>query len=64
LAVAPVPPWQVLVSIFGLAVTTYVLVMLAARFFQSGNLLSMEAFSWRRLATGWRHSTNGLNAKN
>jgi ABC-2 type transport system permease protein len=62
LAVAPVPLWQVLVSIFGLAVTTYLLVMLAARFFQSGNLLSTEAFSWRRLATGWRHSTAGLNS--
>jgi len=54
LAVAPVPWWQVLISLAGLAVTTYLFVALAARFFQAGNLLSSAAFSWRRLATGWR----------
>jgi ABC-2 type transport system permease protein len=54
LAVAPVPLWQILVSLGGLAVTTYVFVSLAARFFRAGNLLSSESFSWKRLATGWR----------
>jgi len=54
LAVAPVPWWQLLISLVGLAVTTYLFVLLAARFFQAGNLLSSASFSWRRLATGWR----------
>jgi len=54
LAVAPVPWWQLLISLAGLAVTTYLFVGLAARFFQAGNLLSTASFSWRRLATGWR----------
>jgi ABC-2 type transport system permease protein len=54
LAVAPVPWWQLLISLAGLAVTTYLFVALAARFFQAGNLLSTASFSWRRLATGWR----------
>ena len=54
LAVAQVPLWQVLVSLAGLALTTYACVSLAARFFQSGNLLSGESFSWARFARGWR----------
>lgn len=55
LAVTPVPLWQILVSLGGLAVTTYIFVSLAARFFRASNLLSSESFSWRRLASGWRH---------
>jgi ABC-2 type transport system permease protein len=54
LAVATVPLWQILISLAGLAVTTYLVVSLAARFFRASNLLSGEPFSWRRLATGWR----------
>jgi ABC-2 type transport system permease protein len=54
LAVAHVPLWQILVSLAGLAVTAYLFVVLAARFFRSGNLLSDESFNWRRMATGWR----------
>ena len=54
LAVAPVPLWQILVSLAGLALTAYLFVTLAARFFRAGNLLSETAFSWRRMATGWR----------
>lgn len=54
LAVSEVPWWQVAVSLGGLAITTYVAVVLAARFFQPQNLLSQAAFNWRRLATGWR----------
>jgi len=54
LALAPVPWWQLLISLVGLAVTTYLFILLAARFFQAGNLLSTASFSWRRLATGWR----------
>jgi ABC-2 type transport system permease protein len=56
LAVAQVPLWQILVSLTGLAVTAYLFVVLAARFFRAGNLLSDESFNWRRLGTGWRNA--------
>jgi ABC-2 type transport system permease protein len=56
LALVEVPLWQLLVSLAGLAVTAYLFVVLAARFFRSGNLLSQESFNWRRLATGWRRA--------
>lgn len=54
LAVGEVPLWQVIVSLAGLALTTYLMVVLAGRFFRAGNLLSDAPFNWRRLATGWR----------
>lgn len=54
LAVAQVPLWQILLSLAGLALTAYLFILLAARFFRAGNLLSSESFNWRRLATGWR----------
>ena len=54
LAVGEVPLWQTIVSLAGLALTTYLMVVLAGRFFRAGNLLSDAPFNWRRLATGWR----------
>jgi ABC-2 type transport system permease protein len=54
LAVGPVPTWQVVISLAGLAVTTYLFVLLAARFFQAGNLLSERSFNLKRLLTEWR----------
>jgi ABC-2 type transport system permease protein len=54
LAVSQVPLWQVLVSLVGLALTTYLFVTLSSRFFRADNLISQESFNWRRLATGWR----------
>lgn len=54
LAVGSAPLWQVLVSLALLAVTAYVFVVLSARFFRAGNLLSEASFELRRLATGWR----------
>jgi ABC-2 type transport system permease protein len=54
LAVAPVPLWQILVSLAGLALTTILFLNLAAQFFRAGNLLSYDSFNLRRLATGWR----------
>jgi ABC-2 type transport system permease protein len=54
LAVADVPLWQPILSLLGLAATSYLMVLLAARFFRAGTLLSQAAFSWRRLATEWR----------
>ena len=54
LAVGEVPLWQIIVSLTGLALTTYLMVVLAGRFFRASNLLSDAPFNWRRLATGWR----------
>ena len=54
LALGEVPLWQIVVSLAGLALTTYLMVILAGRFFRAGNLLSDASFSLRRLATGWR----------
>ncbi len=54
LAVAPVPFWQLAISLGGLLLTTYVFVLLAARFFRSGNLLSGASFEWRRMISAWR----------
>ena len=54
LVVTTVPIWQIGLSLLGGAVSAYVMVLLAARFFPAGNLLSSEAFSWGRFATGWR----------
>jgi len=55
LAVGPVPVVQILLSLALLALTTGLFVLLAARFFKAGNLLSEAAFTWKRLAAGWRH---------
>ena len=54
LAVSPVPLWQILLSLGLLVATAYGCLALAARFFRAGNLLSDTAFSFKRLATGWR----------
>jgi ABC-2 type transport system permease protein len=54
IAVANVPLWQRLLSLGGLAITTYIVVTLAARFFRPHHLLSTSGFNWKRLATGWR----------
>jgi ABC-2 type transport system permease protein len=54
LAVAEVPLWQILFSLAALGVTAYLFIVLSARFFRAGNLLSSEAFSLRRLAEGLR----------
>ncbi len=54
LALGPVPLWQNLLSLAGLAATTYLFVSLAARFFRSDNLLSSAVFKPKHLLTGWR----------
>ena len=50
LAAGGVPAWQPFVSAAGLAITTYFLVLLAARFFRADTLLSSVSLSWRRIA--------------
>jgi ABC-2 type transport system permease protein len=54
LAVQAVPAWQIGLSLALLAGTTYLVVVLAARFFRSGNLLSSQSFNWRRYLAGWK----------
>jgi ABC-2 type transport system permease protein len=44
-----VPPWQMAVSMGGLAVTAYLFILLSARFFRADTLLSGAAVSWRRI---------------
>ncbi len=54
LAVGEVSLWQIVSSIGGLILTTYLFILLSARFFHAGNLLSNTVFSFKRLASGWR----------
>jgi ABC-2 type transport system permease protein len=54
LALAPIPFWQVAVSLGGVILTAYLFVSLAARFFRADNLLSGEAFSLKRFFSAWR----------
>ena len=54
LAIGPVPTWQIAVSLAGLVMTTYIFILLAARFFRAGNLLSERSFRLKRLLTEWR----------
>jgi len=54
IAAGNVPVWQIILSLFGLAVTTYLLVLFAARFFRADTLLSGRSFHWRRLVTEFR----------
>ena len=49
LSVVAVPAWQIALSLAGLAVTTYLLVLLAARFFRADTLLSTTSLSWGRI---------------
>ncbi|MBN2002297.1 MAG: ABC transporter permease [Anaerolineae bacterium] len=50
LAMGGVPLWQPIVSLIGLAVTTYVFVLLAGRLFRADTLLSVASLNWARLA--------------
>ncbi|MFC1996678.1 ABC transporter permease [Chloroflexota bacterium] len=43
-----VPTWQILLSLGGLALTTYLIVLLAARFFKAETLLSADSISLNR----------------
>ena len=57
LAVAPVPAWQLGLSLAGVGLTAWVVVTLAGRFFRADHLLSDTAFTWTRLLKGWRKSS-------
>ena len=49
LASGGVPLWQPVVSLVGLAITTYLFVLIAARFFRADTLLSSASMSWARV---------------
>jgi ABC-2 type transport system permease protein len=49
LAAGGVPVWQPLAGLAALAVTTYLFVLLAARFFSADTLLSSASMSWGRM---------------
>ena len=44
-----VPLWQILASLGGLALTSYLIVLLSARFFQAETLLSSDSISFKRV---------------
>ncbi|MEZ4634754.1 MAG: hypothetical protein R2856_07225 [Caldilineaceae bacterium] len=49
LASTDVPFWQPAVGVVGLAITTYLAILLSARFFRADTLLSNAAMSWGNL---------------
>jgi ABC-2 type transport system permease protein len=55
LALGSVPLWQPIVSVAGLAIATYIFVLLAARFFRADTLLSSASLNWQRLREGLRN---------
>jgi ABC-2 type transport system permease protein len=54
LAAGNVPIWQLILALLGLATTTYLVVLLAARLFRADTLLSTASFNWKRLFTELR----------
>ncbi len=54
LAVSAVPLWQIGVSLMGLALTAWLFIEWAGRFFRADTMLSYASFNWRRLLTDWR----------
>ncbi len=54
LSTGSVPAWQPVVGIALLAVTTYIVVLLASRFFRADTLLSGSALDWKRLGAEFR----------
>ena len=54
LSTGSVPFWQPVVGIALLAGTTYLIVLVAARFFRADTLLSGSALDWKRLVTEFR----------
>jgi ABC-2 type transport system permease protein len=49
LSTGVVPFWQAALGLIGLAVTTYVFVVLSAKFFRAETLLSTSGIGWRRI---------------
>lgn len=53
-----VPLWQILLSLAGLALTTYLIVLLAARFFQAETLLSSDNISLKRVLQAFKQNSS------
>jgi ABC-2 type transport system permease protein len=53
-----VPLWQILTSLGGLALTTYLIVLLAARFFRAETLLSSDSITPKRLFGALKQAVN------
>lgn len=51
-----VPAWQILLSLGGLALFTYLMVLISARFFRADTLLSTTPLNWRRIGKAFRQS--------
>lgn len=49
LSAAAAPAWQIALSFAGLAITTYLFVLLSARFFRADTLLSHASLNWGRI---------------
>jgi ABC-2 type transport system permease protein len=56
LAITEVPLWQILVSLAGLALTAYLIISLAGRFFRAENLLSDTSLNVKRFLRGWKET--------
>lgn len=54
LSTGTVVAWQPLAGLVLLAITTYLVILLAARFFRADNLLSGTALNFKRLVAGFR----------
>lgn len=54
MSVVAVPIWQIAVSLAGLTVTTYLFVLVSARFFRADTLLSNASLNWSRIVAELR----------
>ncbi len=52
-----VPLWQIFLSLGGLALTSYLIVLLSARFFQAETLLSSDSISLKRVFSALKRQT-------
>jgi ABC-2 type transport system permease protein len=55
LTIGKVPIWQIITSLFGLAITAYFFILLASRFFRSDTLLSYESINLKRVVNEIRN---------
>lgn len=53
-----VPIWQIILSLVGLALTTYLIVLLAAKFFRAETLLSSDSISLKRVFSAMKRQSS------
>ncbi len=49
-----VPIWQLLLSLSGLLITTYLFILLASRLFRADTFLSKDSFNWKKMVSEMR----------